>query len=48
MGISSPPSGIGDGLGVILAKVPATDPGVLRVTLRGDTKVGTESRYLSN
>ena len=31
MGISSPPSGIGDGLGVILATVPVSDPGVLRV-----------------
>ena len=48
MGISSPPSGKGDGLGVILATVLATDPRVLRVTLLGDTKIGTQRRYLSN
>ena len=44
MGIFSPPSGMGDGLGAILATVPVSDPGVLRVTLRGDAKVGTERR----
>ena len=48
MGISSPPSGIDNGLGVILATVLLTDPRVLRVTLRGDTKIGTQRRYLSS